>query len=404
MCTLRKTLTILSVALAAGLLCAASKPPKPAPAPAYTLTMLQVPAGMGSSLAYGLNDLGQVVGYGQTASSQHALVWESASAVATDLDNGYGSSYAYAINNAGQIVGQSRCEENGRFQPVIWTPDAEGGDGYVLTDLGNCPAQLMVNPGYIGYARNINNFGVVVGYYAFSVQGGYVRSAFAIVPEDTNDDGTPDNWFRDDAGDGVNDLLYVLGSDEMPNNIQPWAINDDGWVVGTETIAGISKAVLIIPDFTLDNPWFCDDGFGGNALLVYLPANWANVVTNQGIVGARDRIFAVDGDGTVTQTTVLPPPAGLAINSIGGINNAGQVACSGVGNTGNRNKPNGSAMLWQKDKGTVLLETQVSNMVGFTSLAKAAGINNHGQIVGDGATSTGPYPILRSFLATPTGN
>jgi hypothetical protein len=54
--------------------------------------------------------------------------------------------------------------------------------------------------------------------------------------------------------------------------------------------------------------------------------------------------------------------------------------------------------LWQKDKGTMRLESLVTNMAGFSDLTWAAGINSNGQIVGYGTTRAG----VRGYLATPS--
>src|SRR5262249_7548063 len=75
---------------------------------AYTVTDLGTLGGA-SSYAFGLNDVGQVVGVAKLANLQeHAFVWDNG--VMTDLDpNGmvFGgrASSANSINEAGQIVG-----------------------------------------------------------------------------------------------------------------------------------------------------------------------------------------------------------------------------------------------------------------------------------------------------------
>src|SRR6516165_404454 len=68
----------------------------------------------GSSVATGINDRGQVVGYSLIPAVQevHAVLWDAG--VMTDLGilPGYeGASEAQGINNAGQVVGESVYED-----------------------------------------------------------------------------------------------------------------------------------------------------------------------------------------------------------------------------------------------------------------------------------------------------
>ena len=73
----------------------------------YRLTDLgDLPGGPDFSVAFALNDIGQIVGQGQTTgnsrSRNHGFLWEDG--VLTDLD-GFGT--AYDISNEGVIVGNS---------------------------------------------------------------------------------------------------------------------------------------------------------------------------------------------------------------------------------------------------------------------------------------------------------
>ena len=358
----------------------------PAPAPAYTLQELKVPAGFTASRGYDVNDLGQVAGAVVTGTGgTYAAVWQAASETAIVLGNGS----TKAINNSGQVAGS--CMWADVEHPVVWIPDGQG--GYEMIDLSGGAAVGS------GCARDINDSGVVVGsfYDAASATG------FVVVPEDTDHDGAPDTWFRDDNGDGVNDLMFTFQVSTETLWTEGFAINDMGWVVGQCDVfePDYSGFFVIIPDYTLPNPWFDDENNDGLNDLATLLLNggysWCKMgVNNQGqVVVSRTRLFEVAEDGSFT-TTVLPPPSSAYrwLDLDVDINDNGQV----VG-TGELSKPNASRepFLWQKEKGTMRLRSLVSDMAGFSDLAEGNGINNHGQIVGNGTTSAG----TRGFLATP---
>ena len=127
------------------------------------------------SQALGINNLGQVVGYGGAVSSQtkieyiHAFRTAPNSPInpATDdlgsFINAYGTGYsqAYGINNLGQVVGTS----NGHaFRTAPNSPINPATD-----DLGNLGGSAQ--------AQSINDSGQVVG-YSYLTSGGGVRHAF----------------------------------------------------------------------------------------------------------------------------------------------------------------------------------------------------------------------------------
>jgi probable HAF family extracellular repeat protein len=77
------------------------------------------------SIAYAINEAGQVAGQSQTADGQwHAVVWENGEMSALDTLGGKYSA-ALAINDAGQIVGWSRTRKDVKHA-VLWTPRRDG--------------------------------------------------------------------------------------------------------------------------------------------------------------------------------------------------------------------------------------------------------------------------------------
>jgi probable HAF family extracellular repeat protein len=108
------------------------------------------------------------------------------------------------INGRGQVVGGQAGHA------ALWQ------DG-TLTDLGS-----LTGPGGESGALALNDAGQVVG-----ASGG---RAVLITPEDTNQDGAPDRWYRDDDRNGVNDLMTALGA--FVGESSAHDINAAGQVVG----------------------------------------------------------------------------------------------------------------------------------------------------------------------------
>ncbi len=160
--------------------------------------------GGASSVAYAINDSGQVVGMAYTPSGdRHAFLWEDG--VTTDLGTLGGSkSEARGINALGQVVGMA-YDENGRYRAFLW----EDGVMHNLGTLG----------GVFTYAFDINISGQVVG---SSCKGSYNYHAFL--------------W-----QDGVMHDLGTLGGDESHG----FGINASGQIVGSaRTWSGNNRAFV----------------------------------------------------------------------------------------------------------------------------------------------------------------
>ncbi|GAF90901.1 unnamed protein product, partial [marine sediment metagenome] len=110
--------------------------------------------------------------------------------------------------------------------PDLWFEDADGdGNNDLMVELAFATTPLCCCHGC--RVGSINNHGQVAWVW------NPTRHGFVVLPEDTDDDGVPDTWFRDDNGDGWNDLARDLGP-----NIDTVTLSDSGVVVGTEIVWG----------------------------------------------------------------------------------------------------------------------------------------------------------------------
>lgn len=123
--------------------------------------------GSGFAAVTDINDLGQVVGYSQTAEGiEHASLWNSPTAL--DLGSlGAEASRAHAINNLGQVVGY--IWDEGNYRAFVYS------DGQ-MHDLNNL---IPADSGWSLYeAYDINDHGQIVGYGSFEGQA----HAFLLTP------------------------------------------------------------------------------------------------------------------------------------------------------------------------------------------------------------------------------
>ena len=290
----------------------------------------------GTTLAYGLNEVGEVVGDGMDPSPStplppHAFRWESDPGM---IDLGtlgdYNESIALDINEAGQVVGE------GNGQPFIWdsvngftvietgsilatgraindagrvvgdmNPNAfmwESGSG--LTDLGNLGGSGST-------AHGINNAGQVVGHADLPERVSPIH-AFLITPEGAV-------WFRDDDEDGINDLMVDLGTVAGLEHSQAYDINEHGNVAG----ASYNYPIDMARGFLYRDGAMEDLGsFGGDKTWAY-GLNDANEVVGKADIANGDYHAFFWRDGVMYDLNeLIPPGSGWELRSAEDINNA----------------------------------------------------------------------------------
>ena len=165
---------------------------------------LGLAAGWTSASAWDINASGQVAGIAEADVGQRAVVWTvsvDGAGVAQVLGReslgtlpGGGSSVAFGLNNLGQTVGYAYYPESGPNRAVLWTrtstgwmiedlgmlPDHIGSTAYGVNDQGQVVGVSMPRQGCSQAVLWITEGGKVVGMRALETLGGCGGEAWAI--------------------------------------------------------------------------------------------------------------------------------------------------------------------------------------------------------------------------------
>jgi probable HAF family extracellular repeat protein len=319
-------------------------------------------AGHNCSVAYSINDNGQIVGYsgdpGSTGEPRACLFDPTGGGANINL-GGLGGDYwgeARYINNNGQVVGyaDNSSGASGYGRPCLFDPTGGGAN----TDLGTFG-------GSVGQARCINNSGQIVGWGCDSSNylhaclfdptgGGANTDLLGRFASSINDSGqiVGDSLracLFDPSGGGANINLGTLGRFYS----EALSINNSGQIVGcAENSAGKQHACLFDPT-----------GGGNNIDLepggVYSPSFAFSINDSGQIVGflgpsaqvGRACLFDPTGQGNnIDLNTLIDPSSGWTLTGAYSINNNGWIVGYGTNPDGY-----GHAFLLTPEPTTLLL-------------------------------------------------
>jgi probable HAF family extracellular repeat protein len=206
---------------------------KPPVIPQYYVDSLDEVALFDHFIVNDLNDSGQIVARGKVHSHAYLIQkngdeWE--------IFEVWGNVTPWAISNTG-LIACDGYSVDGDLWPhaCVLVPEEGGGEpSYVLHDLGRLFFLSDGGEHPPTWATDINDSGVVLGFTEDWING--TRDsyhAFMVVPEDTNSDGAPDTWLRDENSDGINDLMAeLIPLDGDHNSAFAYKVNEANKVTG----------------------------------------------------------------------------------------------------------------------------------------------------------------------------
>ena len=136
------------------------------------------------SIAFGINERGQTVGYSGTCiAANHAVIWQNGAPTSLPDLGVEGFSLAWGLNDRGQIVGEVLRPDGATDYAALWQNPRE------ITNLGTLPGDFG------SLASGINNKGQVVGStwdsdlnwsHAFIYQDGVMTDLNTLLPASSN--------------------------------------------------------------------------------------------------------------------------------------------------------------------------------------------------------------------------
>lgn len=308
----------LSLALAA-LLCV----PAANAAPLYSVTALPP-----NTIAYGINNAGQVTGSVASSDESHAFVW--AAGVLTPLGTLGGPGTGRAISSNGLVAGYSVPDgepqaflHNGSGMVPLGTLGGTSSTAHGVNAAGQVTGQSTNEAGefraFIYSGGSMADAGTLGGDFAF---GAAINNAGHVVGESSLNDGPAADVHAFLYRDGTMHDLGTLGG----RISSAAAINDAGHVTGHSYTEGSVEHAFLYVDGTMIDLGTLGGGrsfgYGINAL--------GQVVGTSDLADDLERHAFIFSAGVLTDlNSLIDPASGWVLHEARGINDLGQVAAFG---------------------------------------------------------------------------
>jgi probable HAF family extracellular repeat protein len=293
-----------------------------------------------SSLAFGINNSGEVVGYSYIQGPYyHAFLYDAKGTMKDlgTLDGTYTYSSAYAINNIGQVVGFAYNASGNRRATRF---DSTGNGNNI--DLGTLGGNWSV-------ASSINNSGQIVGAGGVQDIDNYNHHAFLYSESIMVDLGTLGG--QNSGADGINEAGQIAGSSQILGGMYhaflytagnmidlgtlggdysyAWGINDIGQVVGKSATAdGYEHAFIYAEGEMVDLPSL---GLGNSQ--AFGINNSSQIVGKASLPSGARAFLYMDGQ-MFDLNNLIDPSANWLLQDARSINNNGWIVGIGINPNG----------------------------------------------------------------------
>ena len=271
----------------------------------------------GFSIADGINDNGDIVGSSPVNGAPHAFLVSTGNMKDLGTLPGGSSSIAYAINNQGQIVGYSSTPNSGQKAFLL--------SNGTMTDIGALN-NFGVQGGGISTAFAINNKGQIAGssYNFDNSPNGFSTHAFLF------DNGTMRDLGGINAiGRGINENGTVVGGSTVPDGTSH-AVRFDG--SGSYSDLGnlmcVSEDPITLGQFIGIS---CQNGHGNSAAYAINSFNQIVGFSDTQTQGLEHAFVVING--TMRDLNwYIPANSGWVLQTATGVNDAGQIVGNGTHN------------------------------------------------------------------------
>jgi hypothetical protein len=312
----------------------------------YSVAVVPVPSGFSQTTMNGINNSGQVAGFGPSGGGSFAFLGNPQGSTPIPLPAGWSYVFSNAVNASGQVVGWG---SNGVF---IGSPSGS--------------AAIPLPSGWPANTGNPNAYGVNASGQVAGFGNPFQTGTLGFI-------GTTA---------GTSFIALPLGATEIIVN----ALNNSGQAAGWANFNSPGSQAFI--------------GTTTSSTTIPRPAGWLNAlgyaVNDSGQVAGYGLTSSVGGPtqafiGTTAGSTAIPLPFGATIATAtwNSLNNSGQV----VGSS------DAGAWIWDAVNGTRLLNTLVP---AAWKLDGAFGISNNGLILASASYNDGPDQYVELTPVTPT--